>query len=64
MTDAERTADALVKVHGEYALFIAARRANAACMKGDAESFRAWARVAKVIGEREADRGAATREHV
>ncbi|HEV2562956.1 MAG TPA: hypothetical protein VGT78_12520 [Rhizomicrobium sp.] len=64
MTDAERTADTLVKVHGEYALFIAARRANAACMNGDAESFRVWARVVKVIGERSLDRSTVTRERV
>lgn len=62
--DAERTAGALLKVHGGYALFIAARRANAVCMNGDAKNFQAWAQVVRVIGESDLDRGASTREHI
>ncbi len=47
--DIWRTADAVMKLAGDRAFFLAHTRAIAMFELGDAEGFRVWTRVAKAI---------------
>ncbi|MCH7888318.1 MAG: hypothetical protein IIA00_03465 [Proteobacteria bacterium] len=49
--DVFRSADALVKQHGDEAAIHAAMRADAMLDKGDLDGQRVWLRIVKAVGE-------------